>query len=92
MAWTVSGSHNPTHSECPRQVSGREASVLSFVTFKLLSGPGTLFKEPSLSCPRPAAARGSTPDHGRLGLPCFLTLTSSCDLDFICDSDLYLIP
>lgn len=34
VAWTVSGSHNPTHSECPRQVFGREASVLSFVTFQ----------------------------------------------------------
>lgn len=34
VAWTVSGSHNPTHSECPRQVSGREAFILSFVTFQ----------------------------------------------------------
>lgn len=58
---------------------------------KLLSGPGTLFKEPSLSSPSPAGARGSPPDHGRLALPCLLTLTSSCDLDFICDSDLHLI-
>lgn len=58
---------------------------------KLLSRPGRVFKEPSLGCSSPAAARGSTPDHGRLGLPCLLTLTSSCDLDFICDSDFHLI-
>ena len=58
---------------------------------KLLSGPGTLFKEPSPSSPSPAGTRGSPPDHGRLALPCLLTLTSSCDLDFICDSDLHLI-
>lgn len=34
VAWTVSGSHNLTHSECPRQVSGRQAFILSFVTFQ----------------------------------------------------------
>lgn len=34
VAWIVSGSHNPTHSEWPRQVSGREFPILSFVTFQ----------------------------------------------------------
>lgn len=58
---------------------------------KLLSRPGTLFKEPSLSCSRPATAQGSTPHHGRLELPCLLTLIPSCDLDFICNSDLHCI-
>lgn len=98
VAWSVSLDPTaPPTQNGPRQVPGREAPILCFVTFQTLVRTGALFKGLSPSSASPAASRGSPPDHGRLGPPCLLPLTSLLNSDLtpwtylVCDSDLHLI-